>query len=570
MVCPIDHPPFILARSPKPVWCQMIRRVTPFRLVSLFAAVLVLSAAECPVDDVTDPSDPPTPSEPTPTSLELVDGNNQAATVGQELADPLIVRVDDQSGNAMSDVTVSFVAQGGGSVTPTSATTGSDGRAQTSWTLGNVAGDQEVEASVSGISSPLTFAATANADAPDRVTLNGGDAQQVLEGTAVPIPPSVLVEDQYDNAVPDVQVTFAVASGGGDLSGAVTTTGSDGIATVGSWVLGAGANTLTATVTGTGVTGNPVTFSATGLITLYDVEVRYVVNDSSPAPTATQLDAFNNAADRWQSVIVGDLPAHQVTLSAAGVCGGAERPAIDETIEDVLIYVQFVAIDGPFGVQGQAGPCVLRNGSLLPSLGGMLFDLADLARLEANGDLETVILHEMGHVLGFGTLWPTLSLLQDPSDVTADPPGVEGNDTYFSGARALAVFDSLDAEAPGPPYSGAKVPVENDFNTYGPGSLDGHWRESVFDTELMTPSLNGGVANPLGVVTTASLGDMGYQVRESASDPYVLPSGTPLASSGAGLIRLDGDIWRGPIAVVDETGSLVRVIRRQGGSAVRR
>lgn len=43
-------------------------------------------------------------------------------------------------------------------------------------------------------------------------------------------------------------VTFAVASGGGSITGATASTGSDGIATVGSWTLGtpAGANTMTA------------------------------------------------------------------------------------------------------------------------------------------------------------------------------------------------------------------------------------------------------------------------------------------------------------------------------------
>ena len=35
----------------------------------------------------------------------------------------------------------------------------------------------------------------------------------------------------------------------------------------------------------------------------------------------------------------------------------------------------------------------------------MSFDTADLARMEADGSLTDVILHEMGHVLGFGTLW---------------------------------------------------------------------------------------------------------------------------------------------------------------------
>jgi hypothetical protein len=57
-------------------------------------------------------------------------------------------------------------------------------------------------------------------------------------------------------------VTFAVASGGGSITGANATTNASGVATVGSWTLGATAraNTLTATVDGR--IGSPVTFTA--------------------------------------------------------------------------------------------------------------------------------------------------------------------------------------------------------------------------------------------------------------------------------------------------------------------
>jgi hypothetical protein len=150
--------------------------------------------------------------------------------------------------------------------------------------------------------------------------------------------------------------------------------------------------------------------------------------------------------------------------------------------------------------------------------------------------------------------------VQDPSDTTAG--GTVGNDTYFTGALALAAFDSVG----GTGYTlGNKVPVENDTDNYGPGSLDGHWRESVFGTELMSPSLDNGVANPLGVVSVESMGDMGYTVRPAAADTYVLPSAMPALVSGPdSMIRLDGDIWDGPILVVDEMGSVLRVIRPRG------
>ena len=67
-------------------------------------------------------------------------------------------------------------------------------------------------------------------------------------------------------------------------------------------------------------------------------------------------------------------------------------------------------------------------------------------------------------------------------------------------------------------------------NTGGPGTRDGHWRESVHNSELMTGWIEGGGSvNPLSAITIASFADMGYVVDMSAADPYVLfnPLGAP-------------------------------------------
>jgi hypothetical protein len=51
----------------------------------------------------------------------------------------------------------------------------------------------------------------------------------------------------------------------------------------------------------------------------------------------------------------------------------------------------------------------------------MSFDTADLDRMEADGCLQDVILHEMGHVLGFGTLWSLMDLM-DTCIITRTTP----------------------------------------------------------------------------------------------------------------------------------------------------
>ena len=90
----------------------------------------------------------------------------------------------------------------------------------------------------------------------------------------------------------------------------------------------------------------------------------------------------------------------------ASSCGGG-TPAINETVDDLKIYVEIVAIDGVNGVLGSAGPCFLRSGSNLTIVGKMRFDSADITSLESGGNLLPVILHEMGHVLGVGTRGPS-------------------------------------------------------------------------------------------------------------------------------------------------------------------
>lgn len=96
------------------------------------------------------------------------------------------------------------------------------------------------------------------------IALNGGDNQSAATGTAVPMPPSVKVTNADGGPVSSVAVTFAVASGGGSITGAGQTTDGQGIATVGSWTLGPVAGTNTLTASAEGLDGSPVVFTAIG------------------------------------------------------------------------------------------------------------------------------------------------------------------------------------------------------------------------------------------------------------------------------------------------------------------
>lgn len=232
----------------------------------------------------------------------------------------------------------------------------------------------------------------------------------------------------------------------------------------------------------------------------YTIEVRFLGGLSE-----TQKAAFAAAADRWARVIVGDLPDVQIPALEGlpdGIVAG-------ERIDDLVILAEGAKIDGPGNEQGnilgQAGPLLIRNGSSLPAVGVMRFDTFDLDRMEETGLLHDVIVHEMGHALGFGTIWGPLGLVT----------GLDGPDPIFVGPAASREFGVLlGAAGPHP------VPVEN---VGGPGSVGGHWRESVFGVELMTSRVSH-LGNPISRTSVAALEDMGYQVDMAAAEPYVLPT----------------------------------------------
>ena len=98
-----------------------------------------------------------------------------------------------------------------------------------------------------------------------QIALNAGDAQTATAGTAVAAAPSVLVTDAWNHPVAGVSVTFAATAGGGSLTGATALTNASGVATVGGWTLGATAGANTVTATSAGLSGSPVSFSATGV-----------------------------------------------------------------------------------------------------------------------------------------------------------------------------------------------------------------------------------------------------------------------------------------------------------------
>ena len=256
--------------------------------------------------------------------------------------------------------------------------------------------------------------------------------------------------------------------------------------------------------------GNVVPASAPG----YNVTVLF---DDSVQEKYKQ--SFRDAAARWEKIITGDQP-DVTNVSTSSNCKEVKvnMPG-SVTVDDVVILVGTFT-EAPGGLLGFAGPCGVRKSNGLTVLGEMKFDTADLDGLIADGQLNATITHEMAHVLGLGTLWDNVNLVKYAGD--ADKNGCDDNPRY-TGAKGIAEYKKLGG-------ADADVPVENGF---GPGSCEGHWRESVFKKELMTSFLNDGT-NPLSRLSIASMEDLGYSVSYGSAEsftlslPDLLPQAQPL------------------------------------------
>lgn len=340
---------------------------------------------------------------------------------------------------------------------------------------------------------------------PAQIVVTAGAPQSIRANTVAPTNIQVSVRDANGRGVPGVTVTFTIVSGGGSWettpSPSVTAvTDANGTATAPPFRLGKSAVPQVIRAEAAGVVKDDITLT---VLSSYNITVRFYGDPMS----AQQQALFTNAAARISGIITGDIIDADARNSSINPsqCGVEGQPNLNELIDDVLIFAAITAIDGSGKVLAQAGPCLVRQGtSPHTAVGVMEFDSADLGLLTQGGSLQDVITHEMMHVLGVGTLWTDRGLLSGAG--TADP-------------RYTGTFGIQGCQAVGGNIAClSSVPVEN---TGGQGTQDSHWRESTFNTELMTGFLDSGV-NPISALTVGALRDLGFVVNTDAADPYTI------------------------------------------------
>lgn len=235
--------------------------------------------------------------------------------------------------------------------------------------------------------------------------------------------------------------------------------------------------------------------------------------DYSVEVSTSQKSVFDAAAGFWNSTITG---YHLQTDYL-----GQYRP------HGLTISVSVPSIDGVNGILGSAGPLTATyyddNPYGTPTValwyattGAMEFDSADVDAMIASNTFYGVVLHEMAHVLGVGTLWTYNTDLNG----TIYDLYTTGSGQYL-GTNALAQWRD-EFGRPDDDF----VPVELGG---GAGTADGHWDEIdngaaltgivSQDTGLdLAYELMTGWASGTFFISRATLGaidDLGYSVDYS-------------------------------------------------------
>jgi len=207
----------------------------------------------------------------------------------------------------------------------------------------------------------------------------------------------------------------------------------------------------------------------------------------------TQRSFFRQARDVWTDILTRGL----TDVDSSGIPSNLlpEEPCLLPTIiDDLYICVKYEKIDKEGKILGSGSPVFARSKSGpdpgLPITGKFRLDEDDVEDLIDEGLLIDVIVHEMSHVLGIGTLWKGFDLRDDSNIVC-----------LYTGAKASAEYEALSGCQGG-------IPIDD----------CSHWSKECFGRELLTDTIS---SDPrLSRISIAALEDLGYAVDYSTADTY--------------------------------------------------
>lgn len=212
---------------------------------------------------------------------------------------------------------------------------------------------------------------------------------------------------------------------------------------------------------------------------------------------------FAAAASTWQTLLVGYQNGALQAVSSGSSYNQVPPLPLGSPLTTVFISANVSPIDGPGLILGSAGPTAIAldfANYILTTDGVMTFDSADAANLVTAGLFGDVVMHEMAHVLGFGTLWGQNGVY------------IAGTGEFI-GANATAYWQNEFGQTGFPAVELAG----------GVGTADAHWDENTggagltgivsvdgdIRNELMTGWLNPG-GSFISDMTIASFVDIGF------------------------------------------------------------
>ena len=286
------------------------------------------------------------------TKLVIVQQPSSTAQNAVAFAQQPKVQVQDAAGNPVAGVRAVAVAinSGGGTLGGTTpVNTDATGLATfTGLSITGTVGARTLQFTSAGLTNAVSGTVTMSAGAATQIALNAGNGQTATVNTPVATAPSAVVRDVSGNPVQGVSVVFAVASGGGGvIPAAAVTTNAAGMAALTSWTLGTVAGPNTVTASAAGLTGSPVTFSATGTP---GVATQVVIQTQPSGAAQSGVALVAQPVVRLADMFGNTVPTTGTLVTAALASGtGALGGTLGVTTASGIATYTDLAITGPTG-----------------------------------------------------------------------------------------------------------------------------------------------------------------------------------------------------------------------------